>query len=278
VSDAGAAVAAGLGVGIVVSLLVAAVRLGAPPPGLMRVNFAGAEVPAVLGDAVVVGSLVAIGLLAAAGVAGWAAAEATRAGAAAALVTGVFGAAGRADDLRGDERERGFGGHLKAAARGRLTGGGLKIIAGGLAGLAAGAIIESGPDIVVVAALVALAANTLNLFDRAPGRAGKVWLCAAIPLFIWGSADWAVAAAGMTGALLVVLPADLSARGMLGDAGANPLGAVWGLGLAAATGTFGRIVTIAVLLVLNLASERWSFSAAIDRTPILSALDRLGRK
>jgi UDP-GlcNAc:undecaprenyl-phosphate GlcNAc-1-phosphate transferase len=75
-----------------------------------------------------------------------------------------------------------------------------------------------------------------------------------------------------------VLPADLSARGMLGDAGANPLGAVWGLGLAAATGTFGRIVTIAVLLVLNLASERWSFSAAIDRTPILSALDRLGRK
>ena len=138
--------------------------------------------------------------------------------------------------------------------------------------------MASGIDVLVVGVLVALGANTFNLLDRAPGRAGKLWLLAAVPLFVWGSSMWAVAAAGMGGALVAVLPADLGARGMLGDAGANPLGAVWGLGLATATGDAGRVIAIALLVVLNAASERWSFSRAIERVGWLRSLDQLGRK
>ena len=276
--DAAGAAAVGVALGGLVAWGVVRVRLAAAPERLVRTNYAGARVPAVLGDGVIVGSLSALGLLGAAGATGLETAAPGRVGAAVAVVIGIMGAAGRLDDLRGPETARGFSGHLRAAVRGQLTGGSLKILAGGLAGLAAGAIVSSGIDVLTIGILVALGANTVNLFDRAPGRAGKVWLLAAAPLFIWGSADWAVAASGVAGALLAVLPADLGARGMLGDTGANPLGAVWGLGLASATGDVGRLLAIAALVVLNGASERWSFSRVIERTPLLRGLDHLGRK
>ena len=277
VEVAGAAAAAAA-VGAAVALWVTRIRIASPPQGLIRINVAGLAVPAVLGDGLIAGSLVALAVLGLAGAAGWDASETGRMGAAVALVVGIMGAAGRVDDLRGDEGPRGFSGHLSAAVRGHVTGGALKILAGGAAGLAAGALVTSGVDSVVVAVVVALGANTFNLLDRAPGRAGKLWLLAAVPVFVGGTSGWAVAAAGTAGALAAVLPSDLRARGMLGDAGANPLGAVWGLGLASATDDAGRAIAIVVLVALNAASERWSFSRAIDRVGWLKALDRLGRK
>lgn len=277
VEVAGAAAAAAA-VGAAVALWVTRIRIASPPQGLIRTNVAGLAVPAVLGDGLIAGSLAALAVLGLAGAAGWDASETGRMGAAVALVVGIMGAAGRVDDLRGDEGPRGFSGHLSAAVRGHVTGGALKILAGGAAGLAAGALVTSGVDSVVVAVVVALGANTFNLLDRAPGRAGKLWLLAAVPVFVGGTSGWAVAAAGTAGALAAVLPSDLRARGMLGDAGANPLGAVWGLGLASATDDAGRAIAIVVLVALNAASERWSFSRAIDRVGWLKALDRLGRK
>ncbi|MDQ3766831.1 MAG: hypothetical protein M3346_05745, partial [Actinomycetota bacterium] len=97
-------------------------------------------------------------------------------------------------------------------------------------------------------------------------------------LLAWGDPGWAVAAGPVAGALLGCLGADLGERGMLGDAGANPLGAVMGLGLAVSLFTPGLLVAVALLLAGNLASEKWSFSSAIDRTAWLKAVDRLGRK
>ncbi|MBA3349014.1 MAG: hypothetical protein H0T12_00515 [Actinobacteria bacterium] len=159
-----------------------------------------------------------------------------------------------------------------------MTGGLVKLLAGGLAGLAAGALVSDGAVVLVAGAAAALGANLLNLTDRAPGRAGKVWLLVAVPLLIWGDPGWAVAAAPLAGALLGCLGADLGERAMLGDAGVNPLGAVMGLGLAASLTPAWLLVSVALLLAGNLASERWSFSAAIEGTRWLKAVDRLGRK
>lgn len=63
---------------------------------------------------------------------------------------------------------------------------------------------------------------------------------------------------------------------MLGDAGANPLGAVLGLYGLLMLPFWGRLLFLLLGLMLNLAGERVSLSAVIDQNRFLSFLDRLG--
>lgn len=254
------------------------VRTKAPPARAMRTNVSGKRVPVVLGGPLALGALTGMAWVAIAGALGWGPARAGAATGAVALLVVAMSLAGGLDDRRGDEPDRGFRGHLRAARAGRITGGMVKLLSGGLAGLAAGALVNDGAMVVVVGAAVALGANLVNLTDRAPGRAGKVWLLLAVPLLIWGDPGWAVAAAPLGGALLGCLGADLRERAMLGDAGANPLGAVVGLGLGASLPPPALILAVLFLLAANLSSERWSFSRVIERTWWLRAVDRLGRK
>ena len=79
------------------------------------------------------------------------------------------------------------------------------------------------------------------------------------------------------GAAFGLLPADLGERLMLGDAGANALGAALGLGVLLTLGPGARLVVTAVLAALNVAADLVSFSGVIRRTPALDRLDRLGR-
>jgi hypothetical protein len=130
----------------------------------------------------------------------------------------------------------------------------------------------------MTAALVALSANAINLLDRAPGRASKVAVCWAIPVIVFGPVGWLLVAAGTLGGVLGSVGLDLTEKGMLGDAGANPVGAILGLGVAVAAGPTGRVIAVVALAAVNLASERWSFSQAIASNPILDYLDRIGRK
>lgn len=249
------------------------------PPTLVRTNVRGIRVPAILGDALVGGALPGLLLLM------MLQGRLTRMAytIAVLVVLIVMWAAGTWDDRRGDERPRGFRGHLSALRGRSMTGGMLKIIAGLLAGLIAALFLPDGgaghlAHIGETILLVALSANLVNLLDRAPGRAAKMSLLVGLPLALFGAVHWAVAAAPVLGALVYCLGPDLRERAMLGDAGANPLGAVLGVGLAASLGEPGRLVAIGVLLVLNLASEKWSFSKAIEATPPLRWLDGLGRK
>ena len=158
----------------------------------------------------------------------------------------------------------------------------------------------------LAALTIALAANLLNLLDLRPGRALKsyVVLVAAPAALFSASAvasynEQVVAYAGelsglalgpgetfavTAGMLLIVLgPAlavwryDLGERGMLGDGGANAAGAVVGYLLAGVLSLTGLAVATGVLLVLNVASERVSFSAIIERVGFLRWLDGLGR-
>ena len=71
----------------------------------------------------------------------------------------------------------------------------------------------------------------------------------------------------VTGAVVAWLVVDLREKGMLGDSGANMLGAVLGIYMVFLLDLPGRITVIVVLALLTLASERWSFSKAIDRSP-----------
>ncbi len=148
------------------------------------------------------------------------------------------------------------------------------------------------------ALIVALSANVLNLLDRAPGRATKTalawWLCGLVPVAlaypVWPQGfhyasvvsarlAWqtpALWAAGVVGASVGLLRSEMHERHMQGDTGVNATGAVLGLATVAMSSGTVEWVLLGVLVALNAASERWSFSAAIDAVAPLRWLDRLG--
>jgi UDP-N-acetylmuramyl pentapeptide phosphotransferase/UDP-N-acetylglucosamine-1-phosphate transferase len=192
-----------------------------------------------------------------------------------------FGLLGLVDDLLGDGSARGFAGHLGALVRGKLTTGALKIIGGAAIALvlAASPGFITGKRLVSDALLIALAANLANLLDRAPGRTIKWALLGYIPFaFVAGTGEVAMAVAPVMGAALGVLGDDLRERVMLGDTGANVLGAVLGLGVVLDVGRGSRNAVLVVLVILNVAAELVSFSAVIDRVAPLRVFDRLGRR
>ena len=173
-------------------------------------------------------------------------------------VTGAA-AAGLADDLWSGP-ERGFRAHL----RGGDTTGVLKLVGIPLIGLAA----TGSPS---GALLVGLTANALNQLDTRPGRALKAYLLAALCLRGTPAGRFA------RGAVLL-LPYDLRERMMLGDAGSNAFGAVVGLALVQRLPGRARWAAIAGLAGLNLLGELRSLGCLIESTPVLRALDGLGRR
>lgn len=204
------------------------------------------------------------------------------------LVVLGFGLLGLLDDVLESGEVKGFRGHLSSLARGRLTTGAVKLIGGGLI-----ALVVAPPRLdhrlawlLVDAAVIALSANLANLLDRAPGRVVKAALLvggavvathlAAAEVALGGSE--VVGLAVVLGAAAGLLVPDLREQVMLGDAGANVLGAAIGLALVAELGAVGRLVTLAVVIALNGASERVSFSRVIAATPVLRTFDRLGRR
>lgn len=198
-------------------------------------------------------------------------------------VTAVLGFAllGLLDDVAADAGVSGYLGHGRALLRGRLTGGGLKLVGGGALALVVVAPV-SGDDavrLVLDALLVALAANLANLFDRSPGRVTKVGLVIFVALVVAGGADSELTGAAIVmGATLGLFLPDLREELMLGDAGANPLGGALGLGLVLGFAPDVRNIALVVVILANLASEVVSFSLVIDRVAPLRYLDRLGRR
>jgi UDP-N-acetylmuramyl pentapeptide phosphotransferase/UDP-N-acetylglucosamine-1-phosphate transferase len=201
--------------------------------------------------------------------------------AAAAVVGAVSGVVGGYDDLAGarpeQARDKGLAGHLRALREGRVSAGAVKV-AGIGAAAAAAAVLTSGRamvDGVLTTGLVAGTANLVNLLDLRPGRAAKAGALAAAAT-LGGPVGGTVA--GPLGATLAVLPADLGERIMLGDAGANALGALLGLRLATVPSRGRRAALLAAVTGLTLASEKVSFTKVIEATPGLRELDRLGRR
>jgi hypothetical protein len=119
------------------------------------------------------------------------------------------------------------------------------------------------------AALVSLSANGLNLLDTRPGRALKAFLGGAL-LLQGPTRTYAPVA-------VLLAPYDLREMTMLGDAGSNALGAVLGYGSVARLTGRGRWLTIAALAGLTVAGETRSLGELIERNPVLSRVDRLGR-
>jgi hypothetical protein len=260
--------AIGLGIGAAVAAAVAVPLVRHRPVSLITTNHAGERVPAVLGIGLVAGIVTGgfalfislIGLVALAAIV-------------------VLFVTGLVDDLsvRG---ERGFAEHLRTIRRLRPSTGILKLGAGVAAAAILAVLLGGGPVRVVAAALtMAVTTNVWNALDVRPGRTLK-W--SVLALTALAAASWSQGygqlAAPALGASLALLPIDLRERGMLGDAGSNPLGFVVGLGLAVVLPTPWLIGAAVVALLLQVAAETVTISRLIDGVPPLRWFDRLGRR
>ncbi|UFU05052.1 hypothetical protein [Ruania halotolerans] len=280
--------AAALGAGV--SAAASAALRRRPPGGATRWdrrNFRGRSV-SVLGGLAAACSSVAAGAVGAA-LTGPARGSASLG---ATLATAAAGAFGAVDDLDPDPAStRGLRGHVRALAAGRLTTGGLKLI--GISGCAVVAALlltdtgrrgdRPGPpvalralDVLTSGALIAGTANLVNLFDLRPGRGLKATSMIAVPLTAVGGRTGTMAAAA-TGVVAGSWRSDLGEETMLGDTGANALGALVGSALAVHPRVVVRIASLGAVVFLIAASEKVSFSAVIADSPVLRAVDSWGR-
>ncbi len=272
------ALAAGLAA---VTALLATTGAVLAQPALSRQNYRGHVLPTAVG-LVLVAAVVAVDgartLLGVVGVGDAATAPARL------LVLGavvMFGFLGLVDDLLGDAHDRGLRGHIAAAVRGRVTTGFVKLGGGvAVALVLAGAIDGDRPARVLLdGALIALAANLGNLLDRAPGRTLKWGLVGYLPLaVVAGTSATGVALAVVAGAAIGLLVGDLRETFMLGDTGANALGAALGCAAVLTLDPGARTIVAVVLLGLTLLSEVVSFSRIIGAVAPLRLFDQLGRR
>jgi hypothetical protein len=148
-------------------------------------------------------------------------------------------------------------------------------------------IVVFGGIALIAGAAIALSSNFFNLLDLRPGRAAKAYLVlvavATLLMLAVPGSDLPARGSLVTSVLLFALPIltvimpDLRERGMLGDAGANTAGFVIGALIVSLLPLWALIIYFLVMLALNLASEKHSFSAIIDNNPLLRKLDNIGR-
>lgn len=193
--------------------------------------------------------------------------------------------AGLVDDAAGPG-PRGWRGHLRALLHGRPGTGILKAAAIGAVAVAAAAggrrTLGAGRGL-LAAASSTFTASLLNQLDTGPGRACGAFLAgyAAVGLLARGPRRrrW-LSGLPLAGAVAGYAPFDGSGRVMLGDSGANALGAAlgWIAGECLPLGALGAWT--AGVFALNVLLDRWSLSRWVelrlrrDETTVLSSAAR----
>jgi UDP-GlcNAc:undecaprenyl-phosphate/decaprenyl-phosphate GlcNAc-1-phosphate transferase len=199
----------------------------------------------------------------------------------------IAGAIGRPAPHGGDPQDRpaarpaprGWRGHACAALRGELSTGTLK--AAGSLGLALFAMSFEGlskPRWLLAVGVLVLATNAFNLLDLRPGRAIKAFVLLGGGLTLGSLDARALWSLGLFAApALVAGLYDLRERAMLGDTGANLIGALAGLWLVLTLSGVGQLIALGLLAAITVYGELRSISGFIERTPGLRTLDSWGR-
>lgn len=194
-----------------------------------------------------------------------------------ALTAGTAGFFGYRDDTDAHAgAAKGFSGHIAALKNGDLDTGMQKVVGIGVSALLSAAICDARRkqwrmipvDTVVIAGM----ANLINLMDLRPGRALKATILAGIPFVMSAPVRTAIAAA------IGAIPADLREETMLGDTGANALGAALGAGIVQSSPGSVRVAIAVGIIGLTAASEKVSFTRVIESNQVLSSIDNWGRE
>jgi UDP-GlcNAc:undecaprenyl-phosphate/decaprenyl-phosphate GlcNAc-1-phosphate transferase len=191
----------------------------------------------------------------------------------------AVGSGERADTPGRGLAPRGWRGHARATLRGEFSTGTLKAAGSlGLALLAMGQLGLSNWRWLLAAGVLVLATNVFNLLDLRPGRSTKAFVLLGAGLTIGAGELRPLWALGLfAGPALAAGFYDLRERAMLGDTGANLLGALAGLWLVLTLSGTGQLIALVLLAAITLYGELRSISALIERTPGLRELDSWGR-
>jgi UDP-GlcNAc:undecaprenyl-phosphate/decaprenyl-phosphate GlcNAc-1-phosphate transferase len=186
--------------------------------------------------------------------------------------------AGLYDDFR-PNRVRGIARQLAALPRGRVESGVVKLVViTGMSVLVAWMLGARGWRLGLGIPVLAGCANLWNLLDVVPGRSLKFFLPAMVAFLLASSGSLVVmlAATGLVvGALSLMM--DLSEAAMLGDAGANVLGFMVGVGLVILLPPWGLAIALAMISAVHVLSETVTLSRPIAAWPPLRHFDELGR-
>jgi UDP-GlcNAc:undecaprenyl-phosphate GlcNAc-1-phosphate transferase len=185
---------------------------------------------------------------------------------------------GLVDDTLGGE-PRGWRGHGRAVLRMQFSTGALK--AAGSLGLALYVMGYAGLSTgrwLLASAVLVLATNVFNLLDLRPGRSTKMFVLLGAGLTIGATSVRPLWALGLfVGPALIAGVYDLRERAMLGDTGANLIGALAGLWLVLTLSGLGQAIALAVLLAITIYGELRSITKLVERMPLLRELDSWGR-
>ena len=196
------------------------------------------------------------------------------------VITMGLGFLGFVDDVWGSQQVKGLKGHFSILLKGKITTGLLKAAGGYLICFLA---VKGLPDSSLLqavwqAAMVALTANLINLFDLRPGRALKLFFLLSILYLAYVKReDPILMLFPFLLTALVFLPWDLAGEGMMGDAGSNILGGVLGLAVAVSSPFWLQFCFFCFLCTVHVLAEKFSLTKVIARNRVLCFLDNLGR-
>lgn len=194
---------------------------------------------------------------------------------------------GLLDDMAGSRDAGGFKGHLqKLVVEGTLTTGLIKAFTGFMFALGVVMWGNNGGEFSIIhaakvllqALVIALTANWINLLDVRPGRALKGTALIFLLLLPTVRGVFVIPLWILSGIVTAYFPYDIKAKAMLGDAGANFIGAVLGYIAVQNLHTGALVGVLTALLGLHIYTELYSLSRLIERNGVLTWLDGLGQE
>ncbi len=184
------------------------------------------------------------------------------------------------DDLFGSREYLGFKGHFKALIQKKITSGLVKAVGGIILAFAVVSLISVGFSMIILnAIIIALSMNLFNLLDLRPGRALKyfIFLMTILLIFSINSFYWSFLAI-IVGPIIILLFLDLREVSLLGDAGANTIGSIFGFILVVNFSINVKIMALIFLIGFHIFTEFYSFTELVRNNRLLNWFDLLGRK
>ena len=195
------------------------------------------------------------------------------------LGLGTITLIGWVDDKFGSDEVKGFRGHLLAFfVDHKLTTGFLKAVIGSLvAFICMYKLSETNFQWLVYAGLVIFSIHVFNLLDMRPGRTIKCfWFLTLLLIPFYTFSQFLVYVFPALISTMLIFPYERKYLTMLGDAGSNVLGFIFGYALVQAGDTLLNVAILLCFVFISLLAEKVSLSHYIQKTPWLAKVDNWG--